>query len=197
MQKQLITNNFVMAFFLGFALLSSSCQAVEEKKVAKEISVNTFKHPASFSLDGSQLKLDKKLDSDFFLVDSAFVLNEIPFELNAGKYFWLVAKLPSKPRSLGKGYCGAGTEDYLYLIGYGDAKLVYVDRLLVRSCLNNVEVGYGEDLEKEQFTFEQENGTVKFRQRRINESKTYVDELTLTPTPQTILRSTIRLKDAD
>ena len=185
------------AFFLGFVLLSTSCQAVEKKRIVEEISVNTFKHPASFSLNGGQLKLDKKLKRDFYLVDSAFILNVVPFEMNAGKYFWLVAKLPSKPKSFGKGFCGAGTEDYIYLIGFGDAKLVYVDRMLTRSCLNNIEVGHGEDLGKEQFAFEQNTGTVKFSQRRINETRTTVDELTLTPTSHKILQTAVRLKDAD
>lgn len=197
MQIQLIANNFSWALFLSFILLSVSCHAVEKKGVVEEISVNTFKHPASFSLNGSQLRLDRKLESDFYLVDSVFVLNEVPFEVNGEKYFWFVAKRPSKPQSFGKGFCGAGTEDYLYLIGFADAKLVYVDRLLVRSCLNNIEVGYGEDLGKEQLVFEQKNGIVKFSQRRVNESKTSVEELTLTPTPHKILQTAIRLKDAD
>ena len=197
MQIQLIANNFARALFLSFVFLSVSCQAVEKKGVVEGISVNTFKHPASFSLNGRRLGLDKKLKSDFYLVDSVFVLNEVPFEVNGKKFFWFVVKHPSKPQSFGKGFCGAGTEDYLYLIGFADAKLSYVDRLLVRSCLNNIEVGHGEDLGKEQLVFEQKNGIVKFSQRRVNESKTSVDELTLTPAPHKILQTAIRLKDAD
>lgn len=181
-----------LAFLLWLMLLCPACQAVEEMETIDEVKVDKYKRPATFILKGTLLKLDRKLQKDFYLLDDAFVIEQMPFYLNKKKYIWLVVKIPSKPKSLGQGYCGAGTEDYLYMVEYDGAKLTYVDRFLVRSCLNNIEVGHGEDLQKKHIKVVTADRAVQFTQHRFEHSKELIKQVTLIPTPRKILPQIIK-----
>lgn len=56
----------------------------------------------------------------------------------------LYARVPSNP-TRPMGYCGAGQEDYLLLLGIRGQRLVLLDRLLVHSCLQSIESASGMD----------------------------------------------------
>lgn len=175
-----------LVFLLWLTLLYSAPQANGEIETNNEIKIDKYKRPVAFSIKGTLLKLDKKLQKDFYLVEDAFVFEKMPFLLNKKKYIWLVVKIPSKPKSLGQGFCGAGTEDYLYLAGYTGTQLSYVDRFLVRSCLNNIEVGHGEDLEKKHLKVLRTDNAIQFTQHRFEKSKELLSQVTLIPRPRNI-----------
>lgn len=61
--------------------LCSASQANEEIETNNEIKVDKYKRPAAFSIKGTLLKLDKKLQKDFYLVEDAFVFEKMPFLL--------------------------------------------------------------------------------------------------------------------
>ncbi len=65
--------------------------------------------------------------------NSGFVLDTRPATV-------LYVRVPSNP-SRPTGYCGAGTEDYLALLTIEDNRVILLDRLLVQSCLDTLELG--------------------------------------------------------
>lgn len=50
----------------------------------------------------------------------------------------ILTREPSRPGNMGRGYCGAGHEDYLLLVELMDRKLVLRDKLLLQSCLEGI-----------------------------------------------------------
>ena len=61
--------------------------------------------------------------------------------------FIVMAREPSRPKAMGRGYCGAGYEDYLLLVEIIDRKLLLRDQLLLQSCLKSISmfIDQGED----------------------------------------------------
>lgn len=49
----------------------------------------------------------------------------------------ILSREPSRPDNMGRGYCGAGHEDYLLLVEKERQKLVLRDKLLLQSCLES------------------------------------------------------------
>jgi hypothetical protein len=52
--------------------------------------------------------------------------------------FIVMAREPSRPKAMGRGYCGAGYEDYLLLVEVLEKKLLLRDQLLLQSCLKSI-----------------------------------------------------------
>jgi hypothetical protein len=52
--------------------------------------------------------------------------------------FIVMAREPSRPKAMGRGYCGAGYEDYLLLVEILEKNLLLRDQLLLQSCLKNI-----------------------------------------------------------
>jgi hypothetical protein len=61
---------------------------------------------------------------------------------NAGnpkeQLFIVMVREPSRPNAMGRGYCGAGYEDYLLLVEMLEEKLLLRDQLLLQSCLKSI-----------------------------------------------------------
>ncbi|MDN4052317.1 hypothetical protein QPK32_04470 [Massilia sp. YIM B02763] len=52
--------------------------------------------------------------------------------------FIVMLREPSRPNAMGRGYCGAGYEDYLLLVEILEKKLLLRDQLLLQSCLKSI-----------------------------------------------------------
>lgn len=52
----------------------------------------------------------------------------------------LLTRELSKPRAMGKGYCGAGFEDYLLLTQITAKKIVLLDKINLQSCLDGISI---------------------------------------------------------
>lgn len=52
--------------------------------------------------------------------------------------FIVMIREPSLPNTMGRGYCGAGYEDYLLLVEILGRKLLLRDELLLQSCLKSI-----------------------------------------------------------
>lgn len=52
--------------------------------------------------------------------------------------FIVMVREPSRPNGMGRGYCGAGYEDYLLLVEILEQKLLLRDQLLLQSCLKSI-----------------------------------------------------------
>lgn len=50
----------------------------------------------------------------------------------------IYVRLPSRPYAQGKGYCGAGHEDYILLVDRVGNELNLSDAVLIQSCLKNI-----------------------------------------------------------
>lgn len=66
-----------------------------------------------------------------------------------GPLFIVLSREPSRPNSTGRGYCGAGYEEYLLLIEISRAKIELRDQLLLQSCLKSISmlIDHGDDLD--------------------------------------------------
>lgn len=65
-----------------------------------------------------------------------------------GPLFIVLSREPSRPNALGRGYCGAGYEEYLLLIEVTNSKIELHDQLLLQSCLKSISmfIDHGDDL---------------------------------------------------
>jgi hypothetical protein len=65
----------------------------------------------------------------------------------SSQLFIVLSREPSRPEGMGRGYCGAGYEDYLLLVELNARKLILRDTLLLQSCLNTTSmfVDHGDD----------------------------------------------------
>jgi hypothetical protein len=66
-----------------------------------------------------------------------------------GPLFIVLSREPSRPNSMGRGYCGAGYEEYLLLIEISRTKIELRDQFLLQSCLKSIAmlIENGDDLD--------------------------------------------------
>jgi hypothetical protein len=66
-----------------------------------------------------------------------------------GPLFIVLSREPSRPNSMGRGYCGAGYEEYLLLIEISRSKIELRDQFLLQSCLKSISmlIDHGDDLD--------------------------------------------------
>jgi len=66
-----------------------------------------------------------------------------------GPLFIVLSREPSRPNSMGRGYCGAGYEEYLLLLEISRTRIELRDQLLLQSCLNSISmlIDNGDDLD--------------------------------------------------
>lgn len=67
--------------------------------------------------------------------EARLITNEAPPK---EQLFIILVREPSRPGAMGKGYCGAGYEDYLLLIEIRKHELILRDQLLLQSCLKSI-----------------------------------------------------------
>lgn len=80
-------------------------------------------------------------------------LRTIPQIITVGDKMFLIVMTSYASRQSNKGYCGAGTEDYIDLLELSKLKLRFADTLLVQSCLNNIELDGDTEAGKEKASF--------------------------------------------
>jgi hypothetical protein len=83
------------------------------------------------------LKVDPKIIAQIKSSDEFFALDAFPAPAS-GNDAVIFARIPSVPEAGGRGYCGAGHEDYMLLVEQKDRSLRLLDRLLIQSCLKNI-----------------------------------------------------------
>lgn len=66
-----------------------------------------------------------------------------------GPLFLVLSREPSRPNSMGRGYCGAGYEEYLLLVETSHKKIELRDQFLLQSCLKSIAmlIENGDDLD--------------------------------------------------
>lgn len=82
-------------------------------------------------------KADRALSKQLTDADEAYVLSHDTFPLKNQQAFTAVIRIPSPSKSP-EGFCGAGYEDYVLLIGIKGNTAKLKDRILVQSCTNNI-----------------------------------------------------------
>lgn len=91
---------------------------------------------------GVAVALDAPLRDLMMQLPTLIPASSTGFLLGTSPATVLYARVPSNP-SRSMGYCGAGQEDYLVLLGIRRQQLVLLDRLLVQSCLHSIESADG------------------------------------------------------
>lgn len=78
--------------------------------------------------------------------------------------FIMMTREPSRPSAMGRGYCGAGYEDYLLLVEILGRKLLLRDQFLLQSCLKSISmyVDQGDDHPKNGL-IDEKNGSLSYR----------------------------------
>lgn len=181
--SMLKNNLFFLIFFFCF-FGSKPCLSDE----AKRIIVDAYKYPAQVKYLGKIMMLDKTLNKEWKQINKGFAVTDVPFLIDSSKLLWLVIKLPSKPNSLGRGLCGAGTEDYFYLVRLQGKTLSYVDKFLGRGCLAFTEIGYGADLDERLEGITVNHATLMFEQHKtdIETEKKTLTKVSLIPSKNNI-----------
>lgn len=84
---------------------------------------------------------------------------------NPGSQLFIVmTREPSRPDAMGRGYCGAGYEDYLLLVEILGRKLLLRDQFLLQSCLKSISmyIDQGDDHPKNGL-IDENNGSLSYR----------------------------------
>lgn len=131
MRSILKKSNFFCLFF--FLLLSFSVFADKHNHLSAEV---TAWGKLKFHYKGYSVAVDKRLKKEMQFAEELIVINSRPFDVKGKSYVWLIAKVTSKPKAFGKGYCGAGTEDYLVLASLKKNLIQYHDKFKVQSCMD-------------------------------------------------------------
>lgn len=78
--------------------------------------------------------------------------------------FILMTRERSRPKAMGRGYCGAGYEDYLLLVEVLEKKLLLRDQLLLQSCLKSISmfIDQGDDHPRNGL-INQKDGSLSYR----------------------------------
>lgn len=85
----------------------------------------------------SRASIDRPLRVLLLQADEVIPLSSVGFQMDSEIGFTLIARLPSRS-SNPDGFCGAGHEDYLLLIGVRDKRLSLLDKHLIQSCLKSI-----------------------------------------------------------
>jgi hypothetical protein len=70
------------------------------------------------------------------LLRNAEEIRNVAISKNVGNLVLIFVRVPSRPGRMGLGYCGAGFEDYLLLVGLERQRLIFRDKFLLQSCLS-------------------------------------------------------------
>lgn len=168
-------------FFLIFCLFFSNSAYAENILFSEEIRLEEISKNHVF---------DARLAKEWH---GAVFLKKIIVNQNSNQS-WFLVKFPSKPRTH-SGYCGSGTEDYIYLTNLKKETTVYSDKFLIRSCLLSIEVNDNAELSesmegvrvyKNGFLFKQ---TFPFDDRNCQPIK----EFTLESSKNGILRKSLEI----
>jgi hypothetical protein len=138
----------------------AAAQAAEQSR----ITVSVHKHrvvahdivvKSVYEFDSAAARLLRKADN----------IQSLAYEKPlVGGRFVVLARVPSRPETMGMGYCGAGYEDYLLLVELHKRTLILRDQFLLQSCLKE-RVIYGINGERDPIRLMSRNvdGSFSFR----------------------------------
>lgn len=84
-------------------------------------------------------KANRALSKQLMEADEAYILSKNTFPLKNQQAFTAIVRVPSSPKNP-EGFCGAGYEDYVLLIGIKENTAQLKDRILVQSCVNSISI---------------------------------------------------------
>ena len=138
----------LLSLLIAFASASTNANAI--------VSISDIKFIAATKSSGqhieftlipanSSMKVDAKLKHGIRQSTDFFFVGQHAFFDSTGFYALMIVQTPSK-KSLGQGFCGAGTEDYLYLLelNIDQLKVLIRDSLILQSCLKNISLNEDE-----------------------------------------------------
>lgn len=171
---------------LGLVILCNFSFANSETKNQtinndEKIIIDSYKIPAQLTLGKTKLRLDKTLKKNFSLINGAMQIAQLITLSDQKHYVWLLVQIPSKPNSFGHGYCGAGSEDYVFLVSLINSQLKYVDKFLARSCLTNIEINEGQDITDKNIPISAIGNSLTFTQMIYKENQQYSRQIKLEP----------------
>lgn len=176
-----------VALLLLFSTHSISATEISlnlEPQNGKSIKIAIKNNTSRVTYDGEALSLDFESKKIFSLSNAISVVGTRSLILDGGEFIWLFIKVPSRD-SQGKSYCGAGSEDYLYLFNIKKRNFNKVAQFRVQSCLKNLSIGIDEltDIKKSnKILFSQETGTIEFVQEIVNDHEVTSKKIKLYPT---------------
>lgn len=135
------------------------------------------------SYAGKNLILDSKSRKLFSQLESISIIGNQSLMLDATEFLWLFIRIPSRD-SQGKGYCGAGTEDYIYLFNIKSGSFNTIKEFQVQSCLKNFSVGIDEakDIkEQNKIFFDKTTGAIEFVQDFVSTEEVTSKKIKLIP----------------
>jgi hypothetical protein len=119
--------------------------------------------------------------------------------LDTTEFIWLFVRVPSRD-SQGKGYCGAGTEDYVYLFSIKHESLNTIKEFQVQSCLKNFSIGVDEEKdinEQNKIFFDKTTGVIEFVQDFVSADEVTSKKIKLVPSKSGIRISEETLKNVN
>lgn len=143
--------------------------------------VITSSHQVVASKNGHVLKVAPPLALSLKSADEFHLLSDKGFMLSGDMHYWLLVRQPSRLRR-SAGYCGAGTEDYLYLLRVRRNRLSMLDSFYLQSCLSSFSI----DAEKFSdfmlaMKLESSTGKVEFRQISYDRTVEKQEDVEVTP----------------
>lgn len=174
----------LLKFFSASSALATEISLHLESQNGKSIELAIKNNTSRVAYDGETLKLDFESKKIFSSSNAISTISPRSFILDGGEFIWLFIRIPSR-NSQGKGYCGAGTEDYLYLFNIKKKKFKKITQFRVQSCLKNLSIGIDElaDIkESNKILLDQRTGTIEFTQEMVDDQKATSKKIKLYPT---------------
>jgi hypothetical protein len=200
-----IYKNFPSSIVLLFFLFSTSIALATELSLdfesfnRKPIKLTIKNNLSRVSYAGKILTLDSKSKKLFSQLESISVIGTQSLMLDTTEFIWLFVRVPSRD-SQGKGYCGAGTEDYVYLFSIKHESLNTIKEFQVQSCLKNFSIGVDEEKdinEQNKIFFDKTTGVIEFVQDFVSADEVTSKKIKLVPSKSGIRISEETLKNVN
>ena len=182
--KNLLSTATLFFLFSSFSVSATDISLDLESHHGKFIKITIKNNVSRVVYDGEALNLDSGSKKIFSLSNAISSVGTRSLILDGDEFLWLFIRVPSRDAQ-GKGYCGAGTEDYLYLFNIKRSDFRKVAQFRLQSCLKNLSIGIDEleDIkESSKISFDQKTGIIKFMQEAVNTQEVTAKKITLSPT---------------
>jgi hypothetical protein len=197
--------NFSSVAVLCFSLFSTPITLATDLSLdfesfnRKPIKLTIKSSLSRVSYAGKNLILDSKSKKLFSQLESISVIGTQSLMLDTTEFLWLFVRIPSRD-SQGKGYCGAGTEDYVYLFSIKHESLNTIKEFQVQSCLKNFSIGIDEEKdikEQNKIFFDKTTGVIEFVQDFVSADDVTSKKIKLVPSKSGISISEETLKNVN
>lgn len=197
--KNIFSTVSLFFVFSAFSVSATEISLDLESHNGKSIKIAIKNDTSRITYDGESLILDSESKKIFSLSNAISVIGARSLVLDGGQFIWLFVRVPSRD-SQGKGYCGAGNEDYLYLFNIKKRNFRKVAQFGVQSCLKNLSIGIDElaDIkESTKILFDQKTGVIEFVQEAVNAQEVTSKKIKLSPTKLGITVQEKSLRNVD